>query len=87
MDWRRAESGLRYRIAGSGAVVVELESGRVVIAESRPRGAAAWYEATADYRMLVTAGDGMFQGATLIAGIRGPGRVVLQGQRRGTRGQ
>ena len=32
--WRRAESGLRYRIAGSGEVVIELESGRAMMAES-----------------------------------------------------
>ena len=34
MDWRRAESGVRYRIAGSGKVVIELESGGAAMAES-----------------------------------------------------
>lgn len=34
MDWHRAASGLRYRIAGSGEVVVGLESGAAVLAES-----------------------------------------------------
>jgi len=34
MDWRRAVSGLRYRIAMSGEVVIALEPGAAVMAES-----------------------------------------------------
>ena len=34
MDWRRAHSGLRYRIAGTGAATIELADGRAVMAES-----------------------------------------------------
>ena len=40
----------------------------------------AWFEATADYRLLVTGGGGVFpEPRAWMAGIRGPGRVVPQG--------
>lgn len=46
MEWRRAASGLRHRIVDSGEVVIELESGAAVMAESSRlvyrRGAVDW---------------------------------------------
>lgn len=49
--------------------------------------AVAWYEATADYRILTADRGGMVRAAPkLMARITGPGRVVLQGQRGGMQG-
>ena len=76
--------GVAFLCAHGAAMPVELKAGEAVEAAWW---AVAWYEATAEYRMLVTGGGGMFQDIrTSIAGIRGPGRVVLQGQRGGMRG-
>lgn len=76
--------GVAFLCAHGAAMPVELRAEEAVQAAWW---AVAWYEATADYRILVTGGDGMFQDTrTLMAGIRGPGRVVLQGQRGGMRG-
>ena len=80
---RLAGQGVAFLCAHGSAMPVEL--GREEAVEAA-WWAVAWYEATADYRMLVTAGGGRFQDATLMAGISGPGRVVLQGQRGGMRG-
>ena len=55
-DWRRARSGLRYRIAASGEVVVALESGVAVLAESSRlvyrRGEVDWSLAPVGRRMV-----------------------------------
>ena len=76
--------GVAFLCAHSSGVTVELRAGEAVEAAWW---AVAWYEATADYRLLMTGGGGMFQEKRAwMAGIRGPGRVVLQGQRGGMRG-
>ena len=81
---RLTGQGVAFLCAHGAAMPVELKAEEAVEAAWW---AVAWYEATAEYRMLVTGGGGMFQDTrTSIAGIRGPGRVVLQGQRGGTRG-
>ena len=75
--------GVAFLCAHGSAVTVELAAGEAMEAAWW---AVAWYEATADYRMLMTGGGGAFQETrTWMAGIRGPGRVVLQGQRGGMR--
>ena len=81
---RLTGEGVAFLCAHGGAVTVELEAAEAMEAAWW---AVAWYEATADYRMLMTGGGGRFQETrTWMAGIRGPGRVVLQGQRGGMRG-
>ena len=81
---RLAGEGVAFLCAHGSAVAVELEAGEAVEAAWW---AVAWYEATADYRMLRTGDGGMFrEPRAWMAGIRGPGRVVLQGQRGGMRG-
>ena len=76
--------GIAFLCAHGAAVTVDLKTGEAVEAAWW---AVAWYEATADYRLLTTGGGGMSQETrTWMAGIRGPGRVVLQGQRGGMRG-
>ena len=81
---RLTGEGVAFLCAHGAAMPVELNAGEAVEAAWW---AVAWYEATAEYRILVTGGGGMFQDTrTLMAGIRGPGRVVLQGQRGGMRG-
>ena len=76
--------GIAFLCAHGAAVTVDLKTGEAVEAAWW---AVAWYEATADYRLLTTGGGGMSQDTrTWMAGIRGPGRVVLQGQRGGMRG-
>ena len=68
---------------GSG-VTVELEAGEPLEAAWW---AVAWYEATADYRLVTAEGGRLFRETQAsMARIRGPGRVVLQGQRGGMRG-
>ena len=81
---RLTGQGVAFLCAHGAAMPVQLRREEAVEAAWW---AVAWYEATADYRMLVTAGGGRSQAATLMAGISGPGRVVLQGQRGGMRGR
>lgn len=60
---------------------MELKAGEALEAA---RWSVAWYEGTAGYGMLVTGGGERFgKPRTRMAGIMGPGRVVLQGQRVG----
>ena len=81
---RLTGKGVAFLCAHGSAVTVELRAGEAVEAAWW---AVAWYEATADYRLLMTGGGGMVQEKRVwMAGIRGPGRVVLQGQRGGMRG-
>ena len=81
---RLSGEGVAFLCAHGSAVTVELEAGEALEAAWW---AVAWYEATADYRMLATGGGGMFrEPRAWLAGITGPGRVVLQGQRGGMRG-
>ena len=81
---RLGGEGVAFLCAHGSAVTVELKAREAVEAAWW---AVAWYEATADYRLLMTGGGGMFQETRAwMAGIRGPGRVVLQGQRGGMRG-
>ena len=81
---RLTGEGAAFLCAHGSAVTVELKAGEAV---ETAWWAVAWYEATADYRLLMTGGGGMFQQERVwMAGIRGPGRVVLQGQRGGMRG-
>ena len=81
---RLAGEGAAFLCAHGSAVTVELKAGEAVEAAWW---AVAWYEATADYRLAVTGGGGIFRETrTWMAGITGPGRVVLQGQRGGMRG-
>ncbi len=81
---RLSGEGVAFLCAHGSAATVELEAGEPLEAAWW---AVAWYEATADYRLLVTGGGGMFgEPQAWMAGIRGPGRVVLQGQRGGMRG-
>ena len=80
---RLSGEGAAFLCAHGSAVTVELEAGEPLEAAWW---AVAWYEATADYRLLVTGGGGMFREPRgWLAGITGPGRVVLQGQRGGMR--
>ena len=81
---RLSGEGAVFLCAHGSAVMVELEAGEPLEAAWW---AVAWYEATADYRLLVTGGGGMFRETRAwLARITGPGRVVLQGQRGGMRG-
>ena len=81
---RLTGEGVAFLCAHGTAVPVKLEAGEAMEAAWW---AVAWYEATADYRILMAGGGGMFrEPRTWMAGIRGPGRVVLQGQRGGMRG-
>ena len=81
---RLTGEGVAFLCAHGAAMPVDLKAGETVEAAWW---AVAWYEATAEYRMQVTDGGGMFRGTRMsMAGIRGPGRVVLQGQRGGMRG-
>ena len=78
---RLTGAGVAFLCAHGSAVPVELEAGEAVEAAWW---AVAWYEATADYRLLVTESSGLFRETRAwMAGITGPGRVVLQGQRGG----
>ncbi|MCY3747065.1 MAG: AIM24 family protein [Acidobacteria bacterium] len=80
---RLTGEGVAFLCAHGSGLMVELEAGEPLEAAWW---AVAWYEATADYRMLVTGGGGMFrEPRAWLAGITGPGRVVLQGQRGGMR--
>ena len=81
---RLTGEGVAFLCAHGTAVPVKLEAGEAMEAAWW---AVAWYEATADYRILMAGGGGTFgEPRTWMAGIRGPGRVVLQGQRGGMRG-
>lgn len=81
---RLTGEGAAFLCAHGGAVTVDLEAGEAVEAGWW---AVAWYETTADYRVLATGGGGIFREPRMwMAGISGPGRVVLQGQRGGMRG-
>ena len=81
---RLSGEGAAFLCAHGSAVTVELEAGEPLEAAWW---AVAWYEATADYRLLVTGGGRIFrERRAWLAGITGPGRVVLQGQRGGMRG-
>lgn len=76
--------GVAFLCAHGSGLTVELEAGEAVEAAWW---AVAWYEATADYRLAVAEGGGLFrEPRAWMAGITGPGRVVLQGQRGGMRG-
>lgn len=76
--------GVAFLCAHGTPVPVTLEAGEAVQAAWW---AVAWYEATADYRILAAGSGGMVRDtAKLMARITGPGRVVLQGQRGGMRG-
>ena len=81
---RLTGEGVAFLCAHGSAAPVELDAGETLEAAWW---AVAWYEATADYRLLVTGGGGMSRETRAwMAGITGPGRVVLQGQRGGMRG-
>ena len=81
---RLSGKGAAFLCAHGSAVTVELEAGEPLEAAWW---AVAWYEATANYRLLVTGGGGIFrEPRAWMARITGPGRVVLQGQRGGMRG-
>ena len=81
---RLTGEGVAFVCAHGSAAPVELDAGEALEAAWW---AVAWYEATADYRLLVTGGGGMFRETRAwMAGITGPGLVVLQGQRGGMRG-
>ena len=74
---RLTGEGVAFLCAHGAAMPVELKMGQAVEAAWW---AVAWYEATAEYRMLVTRGGGMSHDSrTPTAAIRGPGRIVLQG--------
>ncbi len=81
---RLTGEGVAFLCAHGSAAPVELDAGEPLEAAWW---AVAWYEATADYRLLVTGGGGMSRETRAwMAGITGPGLVVLQGQRGGMRG-
>ena len=81
---RLTGEGVAFLCAHGSAEPVELDAGEALEAAWW---AVAWYEVTADYRLLVTEGGGMFRETRAwMAGITGPGLVVLQGQRGGMRG-
>ena len=81
---RLTGKGAAFLCAHGSAVTVALKAGEPLEAAWW---AVAWYEATAEYRLLVTGGGGMYREPRVwMAGIRGPGRVVLQGRRGGMRG-
>ena len=81
---RLAGEGVAFLCAHGSGLTVELEAGEAVEAAWW---AVAWYEATADYRLAVADGGGLLrEPRAWMAGISGPGRVVLQGQRGGVRG-
>ncbi|MDE0475058.1 MAG: AIM24 family protein [Gammaproteobacteria bacterium] len=81
---RLTGEGVAFLCAHGSGLTVELGAGEAVEAAWW---AVAWYEATADYRLAVAEGGGMFrEPRAWMAGITGPGRVVLQGQRGGMRG-
>ena len=81
---RLTGEGVAFLCAHGSAAPVELDAGEVLEAAWW---AVAWYESTADYRLLVTGGGGMSRETRAwMAGITGPGLVVLQGQRGGMRG-
>ena len=81
---RLAGEGVAFLCAHGSGLMVELDAGEAMEAAWW---AVAWYEATADYRLAVAEGGGMFrEPRAWMAGITGPGRVVLQGQRGGMRG-
>ena len=81
---RLTGEGVAFLCAHGSGLMVELEAREAVEAAWW---AVAWYEATADYRLAVAEGGGVFgEPRAWMAGITGPGRVVLQGQRGGMRG-
>ena len=81
---RLTGEGVAFLCAHGAAMPVQLKAGETA---EVAWWAVAWYEATADYRMRVTEGGGTFgEPRAWMAGITGPGRVVLQGQRGGMRG-
>lgn len=81
---RLAGDGLAFLCAHGTALPMRLEEGEAVEAAWW---AVAWYEATADYRILTADSGGIVRdGPKLMARITGPGRVVLQGQRGGMQG-
>ena len=81
---RLAGEGVAFLCARGSGLMAELEAGEAVQAAWW---AVAWSDATADYRLRVTGGGGMVgEPRAWLAGITGPGRVVLQGQRGGMRG-
>ena len=80
---RLTGEGVAFLCAHGSPVPVELDAGEPLEAAWW---AVAWYEATADYRLLVTGSGGMSRETRAwMAGITGPGLVVLQGQRGGMR--
>ena len=78
---RLTGEGAAFLCAHGSGLMLELGAGESVEAAWW---AVAWYEATADYRMLVTRGRRRFREPRVwVAEITGPGRVALQGQRAG----